>query len=115
MSSRSARRSTTRTSPVTSARTFYTKASRCWRCARDPRRVTIPELAAIERLTEIAAPLVSVERLAVVETLPIHAFHFGAADRALPVLLVTGGVHGLERIGSDVAIAFLTSLYARLP
>ncbi len=77
--------------------------------------MTIPELAAIERLTEIAAPLVSVERLAVVETLPIHAFHFGVADPNLPVLLVTGGVHGLERIGSDVAIAFLTSLHARLP
>src|SRR5262245_3948205 len=70
-----------------------------------------PELEAIERLA-VAAP--SVEVLASVDGLPLHAFAFGAADRRLPALLITGGVHGLERIGTEVAIAYLTTLVARL-
>lgn len=44
---------------------------------------------------------------------PIHAFRFGTDDRSTPVLLVTGGVHGLERIGTDVAVAYLATLIAR--
>jgi hypothetical protein len=51
---------------------------------------------------------------ATVDGMPIHAFHFGSADRAAPTLLVTGGVHGLERIGTDVAIAYLSAFIARL-
>ena len=38
--------------------------------------------------------------LADVEAMPIHALRFGAADPTLAALLVTGGVHGLERIGT---------------
>lgn len=71
----------------------------------------LPALEAIERL---AASAPAVETLATVEGLPVHAFRFGTTDRSAPALLVTGGVHGLERIGTDVAIAYLTSLLARL-
>ena len=67
-------------------------------------------LAAIDALARSA----NAEVLAVVDDLPIHAFRFGTTNRTTPALLVTGGVHGLERIGTDVAIAFLTSLVARL-
>lgn len=67
------------------------------------------QLAAIERL--VAAQPEAVTELARVEDLPIHAFRFGTGK---PVLIVTGGVHGLERIGSEVAIAFLGSLVTRL-
>ncbi|MDX2088107.1 MAG: DUF2817 domain-containing protein [Kofleriaceae bacterium] len=67
---------------------------------------------ALERLA--AAHPDVVEELARVETMPIHAFRFGAATKTSPALLVVGGVHGLERIGTDVAIAFLSSLLARL-
>lgn len=67
------------------------------------------QLAAIERIA--AAQPEAVTTLARVEDLPIHAFAFGTGA---PVLLVVGGVHGLERIGSDVAIAFLESLVIRL-
>ena len=66
-------------------------------------------LAAIERL--VAAQPEAASVLAHVEDLPIHAFRFGSGK---PVLIVTGGVHGLERIGSEVAIAFLGSLVTRL-
>ena len=76
--------------------------------------MTLPALAAIEHLAGVAARSASVDVLATVERLPIHAFRFGTQDRTAPALLVTGGVHGLERIGTDVAIAFLTTLVARL-
>jgi hypothetical protein len=66
-------------------------------------------LAAIERLAA-ARPEATTE-LARVGDLPIHAFRFGTGD---PVLIITGGVHGLERIGTEVALAFLISLVARL-
>jgi hypothetical protein len=66
-------------------------------------------LAAIERLAAAQPEAVTV--LARVDDLPIHAFQFGTGK---PVLIVTGGVHGLERIGSEVALAFLGSLVTRL-
>jgi len=69
-------------------------------------------VGAIERLAEARPELAQV--LARVEGLPIIAFRFGTADRSVPALLVVGGVHGLERIGTDVALAFLTGLVARL-
>jgi hypothetical protein len=56
----------------------------------------------------------AVRELARVEAMPIYAFRFGTTERSAPTFLVTGGVHGLERIGTEVAIAFLSSLVARL-
>jgi predicted deacylase len=76
--------------------------------------MSLPELAAIDRLASAPAPGVAVDILAHVDTLPIHAFRFGPRDALKPALLVVGGVHGLERIGTDVAIAYLTTLHARL-
>lgn len=67
---------------------------------------------ALERIAD-ARPDLAVE-LARVEDRPIYAFRFGTAELSAPALIVVGGVHGLERIGTDVAIAFLTSLVARL-
>jgi hypothetical protein len=75
----------------------------------------LPELAAIEALAASATGSTRVELLASVDGYPIHAFSFGATSRSVPILLVTGGVHGLERIGTDVAIAYLSSLIARVP
>jgi hypothetical protein len=72
--------------------------------------VTWTALAEIDALARSS----NADVLATVDDLPIHAFRFGTGDRTTPALLVTGGVHGLERIGTDVAIAFLTSLVARL-
>lgn len=69
-------------------------------------------MLAIERIA--AARPESVRELACVEAMPIYAFRFGATEPSVPALLVVGGVHGLERIGTDVAIAFLSSLVTRL-
>jgi len=75
----------------------------------------LPALVEIERLANaVATRGASVDVLATVDDLPIHAFTFGSTERDRPALLVTGGVHGLERIGTDVAIAYLVTLLARL-
>ncbi|MBS1123491.1 MAG: hypothetical protein H6Q90_5719 [Deltaproteobacteria bacterium] len=74
----------------------------------------LPELSEIERLADTLAPSASIDILAIVDGLPIHAFRFGTVDRGAPALLITGGVHGLERIGTDVAISYLATLAARL-
>lgn len=77
-------------------------------------REALPELVAVEQLARAATPYAKVDVLAEVDGLPIHALRFGTADREAPALVITGGVHGLERIGTHVATAFLTTLIARL-
>lgn len=42
--------------------------------------------------------------------LPIYKLSFGSEDPKAPVLGFTGGVHGLERIGSQVCVSLLNSL-----
>jgi hypothetical protein len=42
--------------------------------------------------------------------LPIYALHLGTRDRTAPVLVLVGGVHGLERIGTQVVLAWLHTL-----
>lgn len=79
-----------------------------------PLASALPELVAIEELAAAATRWGAVEVIADVHGFPIHALRFGATARDAPALLVTGGVHGVERIGTHVAIAFLTSLVARL-
>jgi hypothetical protein len=69
------------------------------------------ELSAIEQL---ASRCERVETLVRVGGLPVHAFSFGPNDPSVPALLVTGGVHGVEKIGTHVAVAFLGSLVSRL-
>ncbi len=41
---------------------------------------------------------------------PIHSLCVGSKDPQAPLLLLTGGVHGLERIGSHVILAFFQHL-----
>jgi len=77
-------------------------------------KAALPELVAIEELAMVATRWGHAAELANVEGFPIHAVRFGSGERDQPTLLVTAGVHGLERIGTHVAIAFLKSLVARL-
>jgi hypothetical protein len=44
------------------------------------------------------------------ESFPLIAFRFGPADPTLPTLAVIGGVHGLERIGTQVVLSYLRML-----
>ena len=45
---------------------------------------------------------------------PVHAYHLGSSDAQAPAVAYVGGVHGLERIGAEVVIAYLHSLMMRL-
>lgn len=45
---------------------------------------------------------------------PIHSFSFGPEDPHLPTLLLTGGIHGLERIGAQLAWSLLKTSIDRL-
>lgn len=45
---------------------------------------------------------------------PVHAVALGNPARDVPAVGFFGGVHGLERIGSEVVIAYLRSLAVRL-
>jgi predicted deacylase len=47
-------------------------------------------------------------------TFAVHAVTLGNPDPAVPAVGIFGGVHGLERIGAEVALACLRSLVRRL-
>lgn len=76
------------------------------------------ELAWLERIIFDAPPGARVETLATVqangERLPILAISLGPDDKTMPVYGLFAGVHGLERIGVHVVLAFLESLFARM-
>ena len=41
---------------------------------------------------------------------PLRAFHMGTEDKRAPVVAIFGGVHGLERIGAEVAVAYMRTI-----
>lgn len=70
--------------------------------------VQIEELA--ERLSSKARVKIHTHLPHGKKNLPIHSFSFGSDDPKAPVLGLIGGVHGLERIGTHVCLAFLNRL-----
>ena len=78
----------------------------------------LPELRQLEHLLELASPHLNSQVLANVSyqdhLLPIHAISLGSTDTSKPVMTFVGGVHGLERIGSQVLLAFLEGIIGRL-
>jgi murein tripeptide amidase MpaA len=81
-------------------------------------RTFLPELIGLERLLAEAPELVAtrvVERIALKDlSLPIYRVDIGSSRADVPAVLIVGGVHGLERIGSQVVMAWLKSLLARV-
>jgi hypothetical protein len=83
-----------------------------------------PELSRILTLIDkLNAPSgnhapVEIKQLGTVEAqgrhFPIHSFVFGSDDKTLPVFGLFGGVHGLERIGTQAVVAFLESFVEQL-
>jgi hypothetical protein len=77
------------------------------------------ELQALERVIELGG-----ERLEVAVTqvpsserghsLPVYTVALGSTDRSAPAVGFFGGVHGLERIGSQVVIDYLQAVVARM-
>ncbi len=81
-------------------------------------RSFLPELVQLERVLAEAPDQVRtsvVGRIPVKDmNLPIYRAELGSTRPDAPSVLVVGGVHGLERIGSQVVIAWLSSLLARM-
>lgn len=77
-------------------------------------RNKLPELELIENLKDKIQDFAKIEIIGESQEdnlrLPIHKITFGNPDPSAPVLGLVGGVHGLERIGSQVCIALLHSL-----
>ena len=82
-------------------------------------RTQLPELSALERILELGAKKLEVSVVRQVSLpngsqLPVYAIALGNPDPSAPVVGYFGGVHGLERIGAEVVIAYLQSLVMRL-
>jgi hypothetical protein len=79
----------------------------------------LPELVALERIIELGAGWLAARVVCDVSlpgggSYPVYAITLGNPASAVPAVGYFGGVHGLERIGSGVVIAYLQSLVMRL-
>ena len=79
----------------------------------------LPELDALERILELGAPHLDVKVIREVAApgsanLPIYSIGLGNSSHDVPAVGFFGGVHGLERIGSEVVIAYLQNVVMRL-
>jgi hypothetical protein len=83
-----------------------------------PARAPLPELDELERIVALAGRQVRCDIAAWSQhlggTLPVYAVTLGNPDPSLPAVGYFGGIHGLERIGARVVIAFLHNLVTRL-
>lgn len=78
----------------------------------------LKELEALEELAQFQSDLIQVKDLMHIDVqgnkLPMRSFVIGSKDPTTPSFGLFGGVHGLERVGSQVVIAFLRSLFEQL-
>jgi hypothetical protein len=77
----------------------------------------VPELVEVERLAEAHSKFVRVENLGSVSTgntnFPLLGLVIGSSDPTAPTCAFFAGVHGLERVGSHVLLAFLKTLFTK--
>ena len=76
--------------------------------------MSFPELVFLESLLEDLQGRARIEQAATVkygsETFPIYTVVLGSADPKAPTILLSGGVHGNEKIGSQVVLSLLETL-----
>ncbi len=72
----------------------------------------LPELEQLERLLEHRA--LNHEVLQYIDGLPLYKIEVGQQGPDIPVLFLVGGIHGNEAIGSQILLAWLEHLLARL-
>lgn len=89
--------------------------------SQDPRATLkrrLPELLELETLRDQAGGLADVHLEAEVlykqHAFPIWSFRFGNPDPSAPCVAFVGGVHGLERIGTNVVLSYLRTLMEML-
>ena len=77
-----------------------------------------PELTTLRRVLDRLGPRARVRVLAEVahggRRCPIYAAAIGSEAAAAPTLALVGGVHGLERIGTQVVLAYMQRVAVRL-
>ncbi|MEO8155057.1 MAG: M14 family zinc carboxypeptidase [Rhizobacter sp.] len=80
---------------------------------------TLPQLAELQDLVDLGGvhlqQRVVGEVQAGAQRYPLHAVTLGNPSPDVPAIGFFGGVHGLERIGAEVVLAFLRNLVMRLP
>ena len=79
----------------------------------------LPELLALEKILEQGAPHLDVQvvrqvQVATGERFPVYTVGVGNPALDVPAVGFFGGVHGLERIGAEVVIAYLQNVVMRL-
>ena len=78
----------------------------------------LPELYQIEYLIDQSPNYLSSEILCEIpvgsRAVPVHALTLGSSATESPCIVFTAGIHGLERIGTQVVVAFLETLLGRL-
>ncbi|MFC5474473.1 M14 family zinc carboxypeptidase [Paraherbaspirillum soli] len=78
----------------------------------------LPELIELERIIASGGPQLEVRTVCEIaaggQRLPVYALALGNPGPAAPAVGFFGGVHGLERIGTQVLLVFLHSLLMRL-
>lgn len=78
----------------------------------------LPELIILERLIQEGGAQLEVSTSCAVRVgtreLPVYTVALGNPDPDVPAVGFFGGIHGLERIGTQVLLAFLQTLLARL-
>jgi hypothetical protein len=79
----------------------------------------LPELRTLEQLIEQGKGHLQAREVRRISTpggasFPVYAIAMGSTDLNLPAVGYFGGVHGLERIGVEVVIAFLQHIVTRL-
>ncbi|QYJ77559.1 M14 family zinc carboxypeptidase [Shewanella acanthi] len=76
------------------------------------------ELASLERLIELHRAQLDCQVLTHIRykkaQFPLYSIELGARHQRCPTVLFVGGVHGVERIGTQVILALLSSLLVRL-
>jgi len=76
--------------------------------------MSFPELNFLESLLEALGDKARINQAASVrhgrESFPIYSVAFGSKDPTAPTLALIGGVHGQEKIGSQVVLSYLESL-----
>lgn len=81
-------------------------------------RPELPQLIELQSLIDEGRPELEARIVCEVPVgrirLPIHALTLGNPSPEVPAVGFFGGIHGLERIGADVVMAYLRSLVKRL-
>lgn len=78
----------------------------------------LPELIELERIIQAGAPSLAARTVCDVgfkgHSFPVYVLSIGSRDPDAPAVGFFGGVHGLERIGTRILLAFLRNLLGRL-